>query len=52
MLEKHAIKSKYGPLDVGVRVEVPSIKMDPIIRINGGKGNCFRIYLTHLNPGK
>jgi len=44
MLEKHAIKSKYGPMDVGVKVEVPSIKMDPITWINGGKGNRFRIY--------
>ncbi|MHC1688068.1 MAG: NAD(P)/FAD-dependent oxidoreductase [Methanothrix sp.] len=34
LLERHAIKSKYGPLDVGVRVEVPSIIMDPITRIN------------------
>lgn len=34
LLKKYAIKAKYGPLDIGVRVEVPSIIMDPITRIN------------------
>ncbi len=32
--EKHEIKAEFGPIDVGVRVEVPSIIMDPIIKIN------------------
>ncbi len=31
---RHAVRYAYGPLDVGVRVEVPSIVMDPIIKIN------------------
>ena len=31
---KHGVQYTYGPLDVGVRVEVPSIVMDPIIKIN------------------
>jgi uncharacterized FAD-dependent dehydrogenase len=31
---KHHVDYAYGPLDVGVRVEVPSIVMDPIIKIN------------------
>ena len=30
----HKVEYSYGPLDVGVRVEVPSIVMDPIIKIN------------------
>ena len=28
------IKIDYGPIDVGVRVEVPAVVMEPIIRIN------------------
>ena len=32
--EKHGIKARFGPIDVGVRVEVSSIIMDPIIEIN------------------
>jgi len=31
---KHHVNYAYGPLDVGVRVEVPSIVMDPITKIN------------------
>ncbi len=31
---EHGVEYSYGPLDVGVRVEVPSIVMDPIIAIN------------------
>ncbi|NYT01674.1 MAG: NAD(P)/FAD-dependent oxidoreductase [Methanosarcinales archaeon] len=34
LIERYDIKSRYGPLDVGVRVEVPSIIMDPVTRIN------------------
>lgn len=34
LLDRYAIKARYGPLDVGVRIEVPSIIMDPITRIN------------------
>ncbi len=30
----HKVEYTYGPLDVGVRVEVPSIVMDPVIKIN------------------
>ena len=31
---KHKIKTEFGSIDVGVRVEVPSIIMDPIVKIN------------------
>lgn len=34
MIDRYGIKARYGPLDVGVRVEVPSIVMDPVTRIN------------------
>jgi uncharacterized FAD-dependent dehydrogenase len=34
ILHKHKIEAKYAPIDVGVRVEVPSIIMDPITFIN------------------
>ncbi len=34
MVEKHNIKASYGPIDVGVRVEVSAILMDEIISIN------------------
>jgi uncharacterized FAD-dependent dehydrogenase len=34
IVKKHKIGAKYAPIDVGVRVEVPAIVMDPITRIN------------------
>ncbi len=34
VVKKHKIRAKYAPIDVGVRVEVPAIIMDPITRIN------------------
>ncbi|MHC1585012.1 MAG: NAD(P)/FAD-dependent oxidoreductase, partial [Candidatus Syntropharchaeia archaeon] len=34
LVEKHHIDARHGPIDVGVRVEVPSIIMDPVTRIN------------------
>jgi uncharacterized FAD-dependent dehydrogenase len=34
IVKNHKIGAKYAPIDVGVRVEVPSIIMDPITRIN------------------
>lgn len=34
LIDKYSIKARYGPLDVGVRVEVPSIIMDPVTNIN------------------
>ncbi|MHC1625303.1 MAG: NAD(P)/FAD-dependent oxidoreductase [Methermicoccaceae archaeon] len=34
LCDKHRISSHHGPIDVGVRVEVPSIVMDPITNIN------------------
>jgi uncharacterized protein len=34
VVKKHRISAKYAPIDVGVRVEVPSIIMDPITKIN------------------
>ncbi len=34
MVQKHKIRAKYAPIDVGVRVEVPAIIMDPVTSIN------------------
>lgn len=34
LIDRYGIKARYGPLDVGVRVEVPSVIMDPVTRIN------------------
>ncbi len=34
VVKKHKIGAKYAPIDVGVRVEVPAIIMDPITKIN------------------
>lgn len=34
MVKKHRITARYGPIDVGVRVEVSAILMDEIISIN------------------
>ena len=34
VVKKHKIGAKYAPIDVGVRVEVPAIVMDPITKIN------------------
>jgi uncharacterized protein len=34
LIDKYGIRARYGPLDVGVRVEVPSIIMDPVTRVN------------------
>ncbi len=34
LASRHKIKAKFGPIDVGVRVEVSSIIMDPVIKIN------------------
>jgi uncharacterized FAD-dependent dehydrogenase len=34
VVNRHKIKAKCGPIDVGVRVEVSSLIMDPVIKIN------------------
>lgn len=34
MVEAHDIAARYGSIDVGVRVEVPAIIMDPVTHIN------------------
>lgn len=34
LIDKHHIRAKYGPIDIGVRVEVPAIIMDPVTRVN------------------
>lgn len=34
IVERYGIKACFGPLDVGVRVEVPSVIMDPVTRVN------------------
>lgn len=34
LVKKHSFKARFGPLDLGVRVEVPSIVMDWLTQIN------------------
>ena len=34
MIESHGIEARYGGIDIGVRVEVPAIVMDPVTKIN------------------
>lgn len=34
MIHKYNINARYGPIDVGIRVEVPAIIMEEIIKIN------------------
>jgi uncharacterized FAD-dependent dehydrogenase len=34
MINKHQIEARYGGIDIGVRVEVPAIVMDPVTKIN------------------
>lgn len=34
LIERHKIRARHGPIDVGVRVEVPAIVMEPVIKIN------------------
>jgi len=34
LVQKHSIRAKYAPIDIGVRVEVPAIIMDSITKIN------------------
>ncbi|HXY87060.1 MAG TPA: NAD(P)/FAD-dependent oxidoreductase [Candidatus Acidoferrales bacterium] len=34
VVKRHNIAAKYGAIDIGVRVEVPAIIMDPITKIN------------------
>jgi uncharacterized FAD-dependent dehydrogenase len=34
LVARHKLKAKFGPIDIGVRVEVPAIVMDPITRVN------------------
>ncbi|MFQ6128500.1 MAG: NAD(P)/FAD-dependent oxidoreductase [Thermoplasmata archaeon] len=34
LVAKKRIKGRFGPIDVGVRVEVPAIIMDPVTRVN------------------
>ena len=34
VIEKHRIEARYDGIDIGVRVEVPAIIMDPVTKIN------------------
>ncbi|MFW5928379.1 MAG: NAD(P)/FAD-dependent oxidoreductase [Thermoplasmatota archaeon] len=34
LTEEYPLDASFGPIDIGVRVEVPSIIMDPIIEVN------------------
>ncbi|WP_259135258.1 NAD(P)/FAD-dependent oxidoreductase [Methanosalsum natronophilum] len=42
LVEKHSIKAQYTGVDIGVRVEVPAIIMNPITKIN--RDPKFHIY--------
>ncbi|MGZ4906973.1 MAG: NAD(P)/FAD-dependent oxidoreductase [Halobacteriota archaeon] len=34
LVKRHGINAKHGAIDIGVRVEVPAILMDPVTKIN------------------
>ncbi|MFQ6060333.1 MAG: NAD(P)/FAD-dependent oxidoreductase [Thermoplasmata archaeon] len=34
LVKERKIKARFGPIDVGVRIEVPAIIMDPVTKIN------------------
>lgn len=34
MVRRHGIQARHGPLDLGARVEVPAVTMDPVTKIN------------------
>ncbi len=34
LVKKHGMEAKFGPIDIGVRVEVPAIVMGPIVKVN------------------
>ncbi len=34
LVRRHGIRASYGPIDVGVRVEVPALIMDEVISVN------------------
>ncbi|MFP3872499.1 MAG: NAD(P)/FAD-dependent oxidoreductase [Candidatus Aenigmatarchaeota archaeon] len=34
LTSEHPLESSFAPIDIGVRVEVPSIVMDPVIEVN------------------
>jgi uncharacterized FAD-dependent dehydrogenase len=34
LVDRHSIKARHAPVDIGVRVEVPNIIMDPITDVN------------------
>lgn len=44
IIKKHKIDAKYSSIDIGVRVEVPSIIMDEIIKVN--RDPKFHIWTT------
>ncbi len=44
VVKKHKIEAKFGPIDVGVRVEVPAIIMDSVIAVN--RDPKFHIWTT------
>jgi hypothetical protein len=47
IIDKYKLDAEYGPIDVGVRVEVPAIVMDPITRIN--RDPKFHIHTKHYD---
>ncbi len=34
LIERYPLRAEFAPIDIGVRVEVPSIIMDPVIEVN------------------
>jgi len=47
IIAAHNLEAEYGPIDVGIRVEVPSIVMDPITGIN--RDPKFYIHTKHYD---
>jgi len=47
LVKKHSMKAKFGPIDIGVRVEVPSKVMDSIVEISHDPK--FHIYTKTYN---
>ncbi len=45
LVHKHQIEARYAPIDIGVRVEVPSIVMDWVTSIN--RDPKFHIHTSH-----
>lgn len=47
LINRHGIKADFGQIDVGIRVEVPAIVMNPVTRIN--RDPKFHIHTRHYD---